>query len=318
MLAMRPPIDLPPITSRPPPPSREAISRHASSSTASRSGAPRRPPSRRARMYGNSKRTTRMLVFASPSAIVFMNGESIMAPAPCARTTIAVAFFGPSISRSPSFIFAPSVEIRSLPARLHRANSLYIVRLMATQSNRPTLSSGSNWRAGANLDGRYFGDVYHHLITASWPYLLFLISATFVVINCLFALAYMLDGGVENARPGSFADVFFFSVQTMATIGYGKLAPATLIANILMSVEALSGLVSLALVTGLIFTKFSRPTARVRFTRNVVVSMRDGVPSVMFRMANVRANPIVETQLHVVFARHERTLEGEYVRRFYH
>jgi len=188
---------------------------------------------------------------------------------------------------------------------------------MATQSNRPTLSSGSNWRAGANLDGRYFGDVYHHLITASWPYLLFLIAATFVVINCLFALAYMLDGGVENARPGSFADVFFFSVQTMATIGYGKLAPATLIANLLMSVEALSGLVSLALVTGLIFAKFSRPTARVRFTRNVVVSMRDGVPSVMFRMANVRGNQIVEAQVHVVFARQERTVEGEDVRRFY-
>jgi inward rectifier potassium channel len=188
---------------------------------------------------------------------------------------------------------------------------------MATQSNRSTLSSGSNWRAGANLDGRYFGDVYHHLITASWPYLLFLIAATFVVINCLFALAYMLDGGVENARPGSFADVFFFSVQTMATIGYGKLAPATLIANILMSVEALSGLVSLALVTGLIFAKFSRPTARVRFTRNVVVSMRDGVPSVMFRMANVRGNQIVEAQVHVVFARQERTVEGEDVRRFY-
>jgi inward rectifier potassium channel len=188
---------------------------------------------------------------------------------------------------------------------------------MATQSNRPTLGYGSNSRAGAKLDTRYFGDLYHHLITASWPYLLFLIAATFVVINCLFALAFLLDGGVENARPGSFADMFFFSVQTMATIGYGKLAPATLIANILMSVEALSGLVSLAVVTGLIFAKFSRPTARVRFTRNVVVSMRDGVPSVMFRMANVRANEIVEAQVHVVFARQERTVEGEDVRRFY-
>ena len=123
---------------------------------------------------------------------------------------------------------------------------------MATQSNRPTLSYGSNSRAGADLGGRYFGDFYHHLMTASWPYLLFLIAAAFAVTNCLFAFAYMLDGGVENARPGSFADVFFFSVQTMATIGYGKMAPATLIANILMSVEALSGLVSLALVTGLI------------------------------------------------------------------
>jgi inward rectifier potassium channel len=188
---------------------------------------------------------------------------------------------------------------------------------MATQSNRPTLSYGSNSRAGADLGSRYFGDFYHHLMTASWPYLLFLIAAAFAVTNCLFAFAYMLDGGVENARPGSFADVFFFSVQTMATIGYGKLAPATLIANILMSVEALSGLVSLALVTGLIFAKFSRPTARVRFTSNAVVSMRDGVPSVMFRMANMRGNQIVDAQIHVVFARTEKTIEGEEVRRFY-
>jgi inward rectifier potassium channel len=188
---------------------------------------------------------------------------------------------------------------------------------MATQSNRPTLSYGSNSRAGADFGSRYFGDFYHHLMTASWPYLLFLIAAAFAVTNCLFASAYMLDGGVENARPGSFADVFFFSVQTMATIGYGKLAPATLIANILMSVEALSGLVSLALVTGLIFAKFSRPTARVRFTSNAVVSMRDGVPSVMFRMANMRGNQIVDAQIHVVFARTEKTIEGEEVRRFY-
>jgi inward rectifier potassium channel len=188
---------------------------------------------------------------------------------------------------------------------------------MATQLNRPTLNPGANSPAPAEFGSRYFGDFYHHLMTASWPYLLFLIAAVFFVTNCLFALAYMLDGGVENARPGSFADVFFFSVQTMATIGYGKLVPATLIANILMSVEALTGLVSLALVTGLIFAKFSRPTARVRFTNNAVVSMRDGVPSVMFRMANVRGNQIVEAQIHVVFARQERTVEGEDVRRFY-
>jgi inward rectifier potassium channel len=183
--------------------------------------------------------------------------------------------------------------------------------------NNRTTSPGANSAAYADFDSRYFADFYHHLMTASWPYLLFLISAAFAAINGLFALAFLLDGGVANARPGSFADMFFFSVQTMATIGYGKLAPATLIANILMSVEALSGLVSLAVVTGLIFAKFSRPTARVRFTRNAVVSMRDGVPSLMFRMANVRGNQIVEAQIHVVFARQERTVEGEDVRRFY-
>jgi inward rectifier potassium channel len=163
----------------------------------------------------------------------------------------------------------------------------------------------------------YFDDFYHQLMTSSWPLLLLKVIAALVAINCLFALGYLIAGGIDQARRGSFADVFFFSVQTMATIGYGTLTPTTFIANLLASGEALTGLLTFAMVTGLVFSKFSRPTARVRFTRNAVISLRDGVPSLMFRMANVRANQIVEAQIHVVLARQEITLEGEEVRRFY-
>jgi len=164
---------------------------------------------------------------------------------------------------------------------------------------------------------RYFADVYHHLLTSSWPALLLQIAGTFAVSNAIFALGYLLDGGIANARPGSFADVFFFSVETMATIGYGQMSPVSFVAHVLMSIEALTGLIGLALVTGMIFAKFSRPTARVRFSRVAVISKRDGVPSLMFRMANVRANQIVEAQIHVVLARQEFTVEGEEVRRFH-
>ncbi len=139
----------------------------------------------------------------------------------------------------------------------------------------------------------------------------------FVVANALFAVVYMLDKGIENARPGSFADAFFFSVQTMATIGYGKMDPDTFLAEVMVSIEALIGLVGLAMTTGLVFAKFSRPTARVRFSRVALVSNRDGVPSLQFRMANLRANRIVDVSARVVFARQERTLEGEEMRRFY-
>jgi inward rectifier potassium channel len=163
----------------------------------------------------------------------------------------------------------------------------------------------------------YFDDFYHQLLTSSWISLLLKVAAAFIAVNCIFACGYLIAGGVEHARHGSFTDAFFFSVQTMATIGYGKLIPVTLGANLLASAEALSGLVVFAVVTGLVFSKFSRPTARVRFTRNAVISLRDGVPSLMFRMANVRANQIVDAQIHVVFARQEKTLEGEEVRRFY-
>jgi inward rectifier potassium channel len=170
--------------------------------------------------------------------------------------------------------------------------------------------------SGNPSDG-YFDDFYHQLMTSSWPLLLLEVLVTLISINCLFASGYLIAGGIEHARHGSFADAFFFSVQTMATIGYGKMAPVGFVANLLASGEALTGLLTFALVTGLVFSKFSRPTARVRFTRNAVISLRDGVPSLMFRMANVRANQIVEAQIHVVFARQERTLEGEEVRRFY-
>jgi inward rectifier potassium channel len=163
----------------------------------------------------------------------------------------------------------------------------------------------------------FFADVYHHLLTSSWSFLLFQIAVGFFGLNALFAVGYYLDGGIENARPGAFSDVFFFSVETMATIGYGRMAPVTLVAHLLMSFEALTGLIGLALVTGLIFAKFSRPTARVRFSRYAVISIRDGVPSLMFRMANVRANQIVEAQVHVLLARGEVTAEGEEVWRFY-
>lgn len=170
----------------------------------------------------------------------------------------------------------------------------------------------------APVDGDgYFTDFYHHLLTSSWPWLLAQIAIAFGGANALFAAAYYFNGGIENARPGSFGDVFFFSVETMATIGYGKMAPITLVAHILMSIEALTGLIGFALVTGLIFAKFSRPTARVRFSRMAVISRRDGVPSLMFRMSNVRRNQIVEAQIHVVLARQEKTAEGEAVRRFY-
>jgi inward rectifier potassium channel len=163
----------------------------------------------------------------------------------------------------------------------------------------------------------YFDDFYHQLMTSSWPLLLLEVVGAVIAVNCLFASAYLVAGGIQNARRGSFADAFFFSVQTMATIGYGKLVPDGFIANLLASAEALTGLLAFALITGLVFSKFSRPTARVRFTRNAAISLRDGVPSLMFRMANVRTNQIVDAQIHVVFARQERTLEGEEVRRFY-
>ncbi|HVN90558.1 MAG TPA: ion channel [Candidatus Binataceae bacterium] len=187
-----------------------------------------------------------------------------------------------------------------------------------TPRNVVPITSGRNPRIAeinANNPDGIFTDLYLYLMTCSWTLLLIQIAGTFFLANVLFALAYYCDGGIENAH--SFADHYFFSVETMATVGYGRMSPTTFLAHLLMSFEALSGLLGFAVVTGLIFAKFSRPTARIRFSRYAVIAQRDGVPSLMFRMANVRANQIVEAQIHLVFSRMEKTIEGESWRRFY-
>lgn len=170
----------------------------------------------------------------------------------------------------------------------------------------------------AGIPRGFLGDLYHFLLVASWPLLLGLLVAAYLASNALFALGYLLQpDSLENARPGSFADAFFFSVQTMATIGYGKLVPRTWLANMLVTIESFVGLLGLAMVTGLIFAKFSRPTARVLFSRVAIMGRRDGVPCLLFRMANARGNHIAEAQVHVVLARDEVTGDGERMRRFH-
>jgi len=186
-------------------------------------------------------------------------------------------------------------------------------------SSRPIFTPDADLqyvRKGLAIDRWH--DVYHSLLRARWISLFGLLVAFFLLLNCFFALAYLLLGdGIANVRPGSFTDVFFFSVQTIATIGYGVMAPKTLAAHLVVTVEVLCGFITLAVVTGLTFAKFSRPTARVMFSNVAILSPRDGVPSLFFRMGNARGTTLVEAHAHVVFSRNEVTLEGESVRRFY-
>jgi inward rectifier potassium channel len=154
-------------------------------------------------------------------------------------------------------------------------------------------------------------DFYHALLRLQWPATLGFITLGYVVVNTLFALLYAEVGGVEHAAPGSFADAFYFSVQTMGTIGYGYMYPATHAANAVVVVESTLSLVLTALATGLVFAKFSRPTARLMFSERVTVSPMNGVPTLSFRLGNQRKNRIVEATIRVVMLRSERTLEGK-------
>jgi len=137
------------------------------------------------------------------------------------------------------------------------------------------------------------------------------IAAGYGTANLLFALAYYATGGIQGARPGSLADAFYFSVETMGTIGYGSMFPATDAANVVMVVESTLSLVLTALATGLVFAKFSRPTARLMFSRCLSLAPMNGVPTLSFRIGNQRQNRIAEAQIRVAFSREERTLEGK-------
>jgi inward rectifier potassium channel len=164
---------------------------------------------------------------------------------------------------------------------------------------------------------RPFSDAAHAMLSAPWWKTMVVFLVFYLFVNTLFAVAYMVLGGVENARPGSFSDAFFFSIQTLATIGYGKMAPIGTAAHILVAIEALLGVLSVTMLTGLMFAKFARPTARVMFSRNAVIGTYDGKPALMFRMANERANQIVEANLKVIVVRDETTREGMSLRRMH-
>ena len=159
-------------------------------------------------------------------------------------------------------------------------------------------------------------DIYHFILARSWPTFFAVVGATFLAANILFACLYLAQpGSIAHARPGSFEDAFYFSVQTIATIGYGGMFPLTRYAHIVVVIEAMTGMLGIAVITGLTFTRFARPSARVLFANKITITPRDGVPHLMFRMANWRRNRIVEAQLRVVLLVTERTREGEMLRR---
>jgi inward rectifier potassium channel len=157
-------------------------------------------------------------------------------------------------------------------------------------------------------------DFYHWVLTLSWLQFFGMVAVAFAVINAIFAALYTVQPGCIASANG-FVDHFFFSVQTLGTIGYGSMAPATRYGNVIVSVEALVGILTTAVITGLTFVRFARPTARILFADKIVIAPRDGVPHLMFRLANWRRNQIVEAQLSVMVLVTERTREGEMMRR---
>jgi inward rectifier potassium channel len=160
-------------------------------------------------------------------------------------------------------------------------------------------------------------DTYHFILTLSWPGFAGLVFGVYLLINLLFAALYLLNPhAVAEMRPGSFFDAFFFSVETLATVGYGHMYPESFYGHLIAMLEIIAGMFGLAVITGLIFVRFSRPTARIHFSKVAVIAPFDGVPNLMIRVANLRHQAMVEPEFRMILLRSFITAEGEEIRRF--
>jgi inward rectifier potassium channel len=211
-----------------------------------------------------------------------------------------------------------------LPGRLEDANrDLGFGAIVSERSRQRLLNADGSFNVRRGGLGWFESlNPYHWLLSISWPAFLGLMTIAFLLINLVFALLYSAAGPGAFQLPAAmapqpfFLTAFNFSVETFATIGYGHVAPLSPAANAIVVVEALAGILSVALATGIIFARFSRPTARVRFSRTAVVApYRDG-RGWMFRIVNARRSELIEVRVQVVFTRHER-INGRTTRVYY-
>ncbi len=153
-------------------------------------------------------------------------------------------------------------------------------------------------------------DLYHAMLRVPWWGAFLVIVGGYLALNFIFALLYLAVGGVANAHPGSLLHAFFFSVETMGTIGYGSMHPTSTAAHVLVVAESVTGLMVTALATGLVFARFSQTRARLLFSTHAAIGPMDGVPTLMVRIGNERRGNIVGASFRMTFARTQLTAEG--------
>jgi len=164
-------------------------------------------------------------------------------------------------------------------------------------------------------------ETYNSLIFMSWGRFGIIILLVYIVINIIFASVYFglgiehLNGVTSNTPLGNFFDAFFFSAQTIATVGYGHLNPNGFITNMVAAFESFLGLLTFALATGLLYGRFSRPTAKIIFSENIIVAPYQNGKAYMFRLANLRSNQLIELYIEVLLSINV-TENGKATRRF--
>lgn len=165
----------------------------------------------------------------------------------------------------------------------------------------------------AKIGARRFdpADPYHFALTISWPAFFAYLLAAYIAISLAFAAIYVLaPGSVANAHPGSLVDAYFFSFETLAGAGYGEFYPANLIGHMVSATETVTGMAFTAIMTGLVFVRFSKPRAKILFADQPVVAMHNGNPTLMVRVGNGRINAMADVHLQLVILIREANQEG--------
>ena len=184
-------------------------------------------------------------------------------------------------------------------------------------STTVTVRSGQLQFVKVNTNRLDWHDIYHQLLTLSWPRFLAVLLSAYLVLNLVFAFLYSIGGNcIGELARGSFWGAFFFSVETLATVGYGHMYPETVYGHVVTTMEIMVGMFGTAVMTGLVFVRFSRPTSRVTFSRTLVVATWDGQPALMLRVANLRHHAMVEADFRMVLLRNEAIKEDPSMRRF--
>jgi inward rectifier potassium channel len=190
---------------------------------------------------------------------------------------------------------------------------------MRKPRNGVSVRSGQVEFVKVGTDEWRWRDVYRWLLGLSWPQFAGFVATVYVGLNLFFALFYSIQPNSVAGTTTSewFLDCFFFSVQTLATVGYGHMYPHTIYGHIVSTVEIMTGVFLLAVMTGLIFVRFSRPIARVLFSKSIVIAPLNGKSTLMVRIGNENQHSMVEAKFRIMFSRDEPLAEGGDFRYFY-
>src|SRR6201993_2999836 len=182
-----------------------------------------------------------------------------------------------------------------------------------------SIRSGQVEFVKVGTDAWRWRDVYRWLLGLRWPQFAAFVASLYVGLNLFFAALYSLQQDSIAGSTGGhrFFDYFFFSVQTLATVGYGHMYPQTLYGHIVATIEIMSGIFLLAVMTGLIFVRFSRPVARVVFSRSIVIAPLNGKPTLMVRVGNENHHSMVEAKFRIMYSRDQQLAEGGDFRYFH-